>query len=195
MAEVPAVFHGMAGLTLPPGKATGCGGERGLGQGISLARDGGTTQAAGKGPCVGGTPKGVLKPHLWCCRKPLRASWGGQAQGVPAQGGYPHARAMGAGWGEDASPPSALSFPPSKPAVSPGVLAKATLLHKHTSWLGSRAVPSPGGMGTPRAPVGMMQLTLSPWVLASPGHNGSTRAEGCSPALRETGGHPAATSL
>lgn len=141
-------------------------GDWGLGWGASVGRDGGATWAASEGPRVGGTPKELLKPQLWCCRKPLRAFWDGQAQGVSARGGYPHAWAMGTGRGEDASPPSAPFSPTSKLSVSPGVLEKATRLHEHVSWLGSGAMPSPGGTGTPMAPVCTMQLALSPWVLA-----------------------------
>ena len=104
-----------------------------------------------------------------------------------------HDRAIGAGWGEDASPPSAPSPPPSKLGVSLGVQAKAILLHKCISWLGS--MPSPGGTGIPTALVGMTQLTLFPWLLAGPSQDGSTRAEGRSLAPREMRGHPAAPPL
>lgn len=100
---------------------------------------------------------------------------------------------MGAGWGEDLSPSSALSSPLSKSSVSPGGLAKAILLHKHISWLGSRAVPSPRGRETIMAPVGMTQLTLSPldsdWAWSRQHDQG----RGCSG--RDMGGDPAAPLL
>lgn len=45
------------------------------------------------------------------------------------------------------------------------------------------------------APVGMTQLTLSPWVLVGPGHDGFAEVEGYSPHPRERGGHPTAPLL
>lgn len=79
--------------------------------------------------------------------------------------------------------------------MSLAVLAKATLLHKHISGLGSSVVPSPCVTGMLMAPAVMTQLTLTlgPVDFHVLSHNGSTRVEGSSLGPRDMGElHPVA---